>query len=122
MLKFSFVVAAEPYKYEAIDTVINLGEAIIKKGHKLLGIFFFGSGVYNIKKDRKLFTSVRDLPKRLQEFSEKNDSRIAACSTWISITGLKESDFIAQACSDGLGGLSELIGNSDRVVFFGPGR
>ncbi|MFW9773633.1 MAG: DsrE/DsrF/TusD sulfur relay family protein [Promethearchaeota archaeon] len=122
MLKFSFVITAEPYKYQAIDTAINLGEAIIKKGHQVAGIFFLGSGVYNIKKDRKLFSSIRDLPKRLQKFIEKSNADIAACSTWISITGLKESDFIKRACLDGLGGLSELIGKSDRVVFFGPGR
>ncbi|MFX0031988.1 MAG: DsrE/DsrF/TusD sulfur relay family protein [Candidatus Hodarchaeota archaeon] len=122
MLKFCFIIAAEPYKYEAMDTVINLGEAIIKKGHQVLGIFFIGSGVYNIHKNRKLFSSIRDLPKKLQEFIEKSNANVAACSTWVSITGLKESDFIENACLDGLGGLSELIGNSDRVIFFGPGR
>ena len=122
MLKFSFIISAEPYKYEALDTVINLGEAIINKGHQILGIFFYGSGVYNIKKDRRLFSSIRDLPKRLQEFAEENEAKVAACSTWISITGLKETDFIKNACSEGLGGLSELIANSDRVIFFGPGR
>ena len=35
MVLFSFVVCAESYKYEAMDTLINLGEAIIKKGHKI---------------------------------------------------------------------------------------
>ncbi len=49
MAIFTFVVCAEPYKYEAVDTVINLGEAIINKGNQILGIFFYGSGVYNIK-------------------------------------------------------------------------
>ncbi|MFX1243177.1 MAG: DsrE family protein, partial [Promethearchaeota archaeon] len=49
MTSFTFVVCAEPYKYEAIDTVLNLSEAIIEKGHEITGIFFYGSGVYNIK-------------------------------------------------------------------------
>jgi len=37
MVIFTFVVCSEPYKFEAIDTLINLGEAIIKKGHQILG-------------------------------------------------------------------------------------
>ena len=49
MVIFTFVVCSEPYKFEAIDTLINLGEAIIKKGHQILGIFLYGSGVYNVK-------------------------------------------------------------------------
>ena len=40
MLKFTFIVSTEPYKYEAMDTLINLGEAIINKGHQIAGIFF----------------------------------------------------------------------------------
>ena len=47
MVSFTFIICAEPYKYEAMDTVINLVEAIIKKGHKIIGIFFYGSGIYN---------------------------------------------------------------------------
>ncbi len=122
MVKFSFVVAAEPYAREALDTVLNLSEAIIKKGHEVLGIFFYGSGVYSIKGNRELGSSMRDLSKKLVEFSEKHGAKIAACSTWISITGIKSSEFIENACLEGLGGLSELITNSDRVIFFGPGR
>ncbi len=122
MVTFSFIVSAEPYKYEALDTLINLGEAIISKGHRILGIFFYGSGVYSIKGDREVGNSFRNLPKRLLEFSNKYQAKVAACSTWISITGIKSSEFIESACIEGLGGLSELIANSDRVIFFGPGR
>ena len=121
MVVFTFVVCAEPYKYEAVDTVINLGEAIINKGHQILGIFFYGSGVYNIKGDILTDDSTRNLPDRLQDFSKKHDAKLAACSTWISISGIKSSEFIEGACQEGLGGLSDLIARSDRVIFFGPG-
>lgn len=122
MLKFIFIVCTEPYKYEAMDTILNLGEAIINKGHQIVGIFFYGSGVYNLKGNRKLSDSIRNLTKKIQFFSENYNVKIAACSTWTSITGLKESDFIKNTCIEGLGGLSELITESDRVIFFGPGR
>ena len=121
MVKFTFVVCAEPYKYEAMDTVINLGEAIIKKGHAIIGIFLYGSGVYNIKNRVLTDDSVRNLPSRLGEFCKKYDAKLAACSTWISFSGVTPQEFIEGACQEGLGGLSDLIARSDKVLFFGPG-
>ena len=121
MVKFTFIVCTEPYKYEAMNTVINLGEAIIKKGHNILGIFLYGSGVYNIKGDILIDDSMNNLPDKLAKFCSKHNAKLAACSTWISFSGIKSTDFIEGACQEGLGGLSDLISNSDRVIFFGPG-
>ena len=121
MVKFTFVLCAEPYKYEAMDTLINLGEAIISKGHEILGIFLYGSGVYNIKGDILTDDSTRNLPERLGHFCQKNDAKLAACSTWINFSAIKSSEFNDGACQEGLGGLSDLIARSDRVIFFGPG-
>ncbi|MFX0140245.1 MAG: DsrE/DsrF/TusD sulfur relay family protein [Candidatus Hodarchaeota archaeon] len=122
MVSFTFIVCAEPYKYEAVDTVINLGEAIIKKGHQILGIFLYGSGVYNIKERKITDSSERNLSERLGKFCEKYNAKLAACSTWISFTGIKSSEFMEGACQEGLGGLSDLISKSDKIIFFGPGR
>jgi sulfur relay (sulfurtransferase) complex TusBCD TusD component (DsrE family) len=121
MVIFSFVVCAEPYKFEAIDTLLNLGEAVLIKGHKILGIFFYGSGVYNINKDVNVGSAIRNLPKRLEDFMKKHNLNISACSTWVSFTGLKGEKFIPGVCQEGLGGLSEWIAASDRVIMFGPG-
>ncbi len=121
MVSFTFVVCAEPYKYEAIDTALNLGEAIIKKGHEILGIFLYGSGVYNIKSKEITGDSVRDLSKRLINFCKKNEAKLTACRTWISFTGIQSKEFIEGASQGGLGALSDLISRSDRVLFFGPG-
>jgi len=121
MVKFAFVVCAESYKYEAIDTVINLGDAIIRKGHQIVGIFFYGSGVYNIKERTFRDTSMRNLSKRLEDFCRKSNSEFAACTTWTSFTGIKSEEFIEGAHQEGLGGLSLMISNSDKVIFFGPG-
>jgi sulfur relay (sulfurtransferase) complex TusBCD TusD component (DsrE family) len=121
MVSFTIIVCAEPYKFEAIDSAINLGEAIIKKGHEILGIFLYGSGVYNIKNREFTYDSIRNISKRLSQFTKKHDSKLAACSTWISLTGIQPDEFIDGACQEGLGGLSDLIAQSDKVVFFGPG-
>jgi len=121
MVVFTFLVCAEPYKFEAVDTMLNLGEAILKKGHQILGIFFYGSGVYNINADINISTSMRNLPERIETFIKTNNVNLSACSTWINYTGLKSTKFIPGACQVGLGGLSEWIANSDRVIVFGPG-
>jgi tRNA 2-thiouridine synthesizing protein D len=121
MVVFTFVVCAEPYKFEALDTMLNLGEAILKKGHQILGIFFYGSGVYNVKQEINISSSMRNLPERLENFVKKNSLNLSACSTWINFTGLKSDDFIEGARQVGLGGLSEWMAESDRVIVFGPG-
>ncbi len=121
MVVFTFVVCAEPYKFEAIDTMLNLGEAILKKGHQILGIFFYGSGVYNVKSEINISSNMRNLPERLENFIKKNGLNLSACSTWVNFTGLKSEDFIDEARQVGLGGLSEWMAESDRVIVFGPG-
>ena len=121
MVVFTFVVCAEPYKFEAIDTMLNLGDAILKKGHQILGIFFYGSGVYNVKREINISSNMRNLPERLEKFIKKNNLNLSACSTWVSFTGLKTDDFIEEARQVGLGGLSEWMAESDRVIVFGPG-
>ena len=121
MVVFTFVVCAEPYKFEAIDTMLNLGEAILKKGHQILGIFFYGSGVYNVKREINISSTMRNLPERLENFIMKNNLNLSACSTWVNFTGLKSDDFIEEARQVGLGGLSEWMAESDRVIVFGPG-
>jgi sulfur relay (sulfurtransferase) complex TusBCD TusD component (DsrE family) len=121
MVTFTFVVCAEPYKYEAMDTLLNLAETIIKKGHEILGIFFYGSGVFSIKKLNLTSDSLRNLPERLEKFSKTYNASLTACSTWISFTGINKEEFIQEACQEGLGGLSNLIARSDKVIFFGPG-
>ncbi len=121
MVVFTFVVCAEPYKFEAIDTMLNLGEAILKKGHQILGVFFYGSGVYNVKREINISSNMRNLPERLENFIKKNNLNLSACSTWVNFTGLKSDDFIEEARQVGLGGLSEWMAESDRVIVFGPG-
>lgn len=121
MVSFTFVVCAEPYKYEAIDTVLNLSEAIIKKGHEIIGIFFYGSGVYNIKEKKIKDSSIRNISQHLENFCNNHNIEFSACSTWTSFTGIKSEEFVEGARQEGLGGLSLMASESDKVIFFGPG-
>ncbi|MFW9927975.1 MAG: DsrE/DsrF/TusD sulfur relay family protein [Candidatus Thorarchaeota archaeon] len=121
MVIFTFVVCTEPYKFEAMDTLLNLGQSILEKGHEIMGIFFYASGVYNVKKDINISKSMKNIPQQLESFVKENNISISACSTWINFTGLKHENFIEGACQVGLGGLSDWMAKSDRVIIFGPG-
>jgi sulfur relay (sulfurtransferase) complex TusBCD TusD component (DsrE family) len=121
MTSFTFIISSEPYKFEAIDSLLNLGTAIIKKGHEIRGIYLFGSGVYNIKSGAHTGDEVRNLPEKLQNFCLENNIEIGGCSTWLSFTGIKKEEFIENGCIMGLGELSEWVEESDNVIFFGTG-
>ncbi len=121
MSKYVFFISTEPYKYQAVDTLIEIGKAAIRKGHEITGIFFFGTGVYNLKKEISCGTSLRNIPEKIEKFSNENKIPISGCSTWVSITGLKESDFIEGATEEGLGDFSDWVINADKLIVFGAG-
>jgi len=121
MVKFVFILSAEPYKFEAIDSLLNLGNAILKKGHEIRGIYLFGSGVYNIKGGVHTGSQLRNLPELLQNFCLDNNIKLGGCSTWISLTGIKEEEFIQGSRPIGLGELSEWVEESDKLIVFGTG-
>lgn len=121
MSKYTFFIATEPYKFEAIDSMVKMGEALISKGHNVRGIFFFGTGVYSLKKEITCGASIRNIPCKLEEFCVVNNIPMAGCSTWVSITGSKEEEFIDNATEEGLGDFSNWVMESDKVIFFGTG-
>ncbi|MFX1389518.1 MAG: DsrE/DsrF/TusD sulfur relay family protein [Promethearchaeota archaeon] len=121
MTSYTFFVSTEPYKFEAVDSLIEIGKAVLDKGNSIRGIFFFGTGVYNIKKDISCGTSIRNIPNKIQEFCQENNIPVAGCSTWVSLTGLKDHEFINGATEEGLGDFSNWGIESDKIIVFGTG-
>ena len=121
MTTYSFFISTEPYKFQATDSLIELSKALIAKGHQIKGFFFYGSGVYNLKKDISSGTSIRDVPKKIQDFTLEYHIPVSGCSTWVSLTGLKDHEFIDGATEEGLGDFSNWSVESDKMIVFGPG-
>ncbi len=121
MTTYTFFISTEPYKFEVTDSLIELCKAIIKKGNSIKGLFFFGSGVYNLKGDISAGATIRNLPKKLQDFALENNIPVSGCSTWVSLTGLKEEEFIEGATEEGLGDFSNWSVESDKIIVFGTG-
>ena len=121
MTTYSMFISTEPYKFEVTDSLIELCKALIKKGHTIRGFFFFGTGVYNLKGDTNCGSTIRDVPKKLEKFTIENNIPVVACSTWVSLTGIKESNFIKGATEEGLGDFSNWVVESDKIIIFGTG-
>ncbi len=121
MTSYAFMICTEPYKFEAVDSLIEICKAIVKKGNSIKGFFFYGTGVYNIKKDISSGSSIRNVPEKIEKFCLKHDIRVAGCSTWVSLTGLKEKEFIEGASEEGLGDLSNWAIDTDKLIVFGTG-
>jgi sulfur relay (sulfurtransferase) complex TusBCD TusD component (DsrE family) len=96
-------------------------KALRKKGHTIKGLFFFGTGVYNIKGDISSGSSIRNIPKKLENFATENNIPVVGCSTWVSLTGLNESNFITGATEEGLGDFSNWTVESEKLIVFGAG-
>ncbi len=122
MVTFTILLSTEPLKFEAMDTALSIAGALIHKGHKINGIFLFGSGVQGLKKDVETGKTVRNLPQRLEQFAQENHVQVTGCSTWIAASGIKQGDLISCAKEEGLGELSTLLAHSDKVIAFGSGR
>ncbi|TFF88056.1 MAG: hypothetical protein EU550_02015, partial [Promethearchaeota archaeon] len=76
MVIFAFIVNSEQYMFQAMITLLNLSRAIIKKGHQINGIFFYGSGVHNLRRNINIEKSMKNLPEELEEFCLKNNVQV----------------------------------------------
>jgi sulfur relay (sulfurtransferase) complex TusBCD TusD component (DsrE family) len=121
MTTYTFFISTEPYKFEVTDSLLKLSKAILKKGNKIKGFFFFGSGVYNLKGGISAGATIRNLPEKLQDFALENNIPLSGCSTWVSLTGLKATEFIKGATEEGLGDFSNWSAESDKIIVFGTG-
>lgn len=118
---FTLVVASDPYKHEGIDSAIKLGEAILRKGHAIRGIFLYGGAVHALKKEISTGSGTRDIPAKVETFCKVNNVPVVGCTTWVGLAGLTRQDLIDGAAEEGLGDLATWVAASDKLVVFGPG-
>jgi len=117
-MKIAFVVMTEHYKHQAVYTLLKMAESALKKGHIIVGIFFFGTGIVNLRKKNHLGTNMRNIPSEFERLAE-NKVPIYACQTWADIFGLDPEDLISNAKITGLGELTTMVHEAEKVVVFG---
>ena len=117
-MKIAFMVMTEYFKHQQIYSLLKMIEAAKEKHHEVLGIFFFGTGVLNIKKNIVVGKIARNIPQALEDL---HDVPKYACQTWADNYGIGVGDekIIEGAEITGLGELSELTANADKLIVFG---
>lgn len=115
----SILLTTGPYTSQNTDTVINIAKAAVKKEHEVMGIYLFMDGVLNANKDiDSLSEEERNIARLLEELTAMNIP-IFSCPVCAHFRGIKDEKILIEGGSfDGLGGLSELVLDSDRFLVF----
>jgi len=117
-MKMAFIVMTEQFKHQGVYTMLKMIDQALAKGHQITGIFFFGSGVHNVRKKAHLGTIIRNIPAELEKLTQQKIP-IYACQTWADNFGIEPSDLISGAQITGLGELSTLAHEAEKIVVFG---
>ena len=115
----SILLTTGPYTSQNTDTVIEIAKAAVKKGHEVMGIYLFMDGVLNTNKDiDSLSDEERNIARLLEELTAMG-IKIFSCPVCCSYRGIKDEKLLIEGATfDGLGGLSELVLDSDRFLVF----
>lgn len=114
----SFILMTEFMKHQQVYTLLKMVEAARSKNHSIRGIFLYSTSVVNLKKNIEPGKKFRNIPKAL-EFLAKEGVPIFACQAWSDNHGLFSGDIVDGVTILGLGELSNMVNESDRLIVFG---
>ena len=117
-MKFGILIQDGPYNHEAADSAYNFIQAVLERGHTIQGIFFYNDGVINATKLMEPPQDDRNISKRWSELGAKGID-IIVCVAAAKRRGINESVLIPNARISGLGQLTEIAIESDRLITFG---
>ncbi len=117
-MKISFLIMTEFLKHQQIYTMLKMIEAAKAKNHSIHGVFFFGTSVVSLKKNVKLGKDTRNIPEAIGSLCEENIP-VYACGTWADNYGVFSEDVCEGIQVLGLGELSNMTYESDKLIVFG---
>jgi sulfur relay (sulfurtransferase) complex TusBCD TusD component (DsrE family) len=117
-MKLSFVLMTEFMKYQQVYTLLKMIEAAKAKNHEIRGVFLYSTSVINLKKNIEPGKKFRNIPKVLESLV-KDGVPIFACQAWADNYGLFAEDIIDGVEILGLGELSNMTSESDKLIVFG---
>ncbi len=117
-MKISFLIMTEYLKHQQIYTMLKMIEAARAKNHEIHGIFFFGTAVINLVKKVEVGRNTRNIPAVIIELS-KEKIPIYACQTWADYFGIFDNLTDENIKIMGLGELSTMAYESDKLIAFG---
>lgn len=117
-MKIGILVQEGPYNHQASDSAYHFIQAALAKGHEISGVFFYNDGVINSTKLIDVPQDEQNLSRRWSELGAKG-VQLIVCVAAAKRRGINADVLIENARIDGLGQLSELCIESDRLVTFG---
>ncbi|MBU0568096.1 sulfurtransferase complex subunit TusD [bacterium] len=117
-MKFGILIKEGPYQRQASDSAYHFVKAALDRGHEILGVFLYHDGVNNATKLMDVQQDDRHLGKRWSALG-KAGIDIIVCVAAGKRRGLVEEVLLPNTRISGLGQLTELAINADRLITFG---
>jgi len=129
-VKFSIVIYSAPYSSQAATSAFHFAETLLKQGHEIYRLFFFGDGVHNASKLATVAQDEINLQQQWDAMIRNHKLDSVVCVTSAIRRGIVDSqeskrhnlDAVSMYASSEIAGLGQLVDatiNSDRVVNFG---
>ena len=114
-MKIGFLLTGGPYQFENWETLCNIADAALDKGHEVY-IFKYLDGVYNPISHQR-FPDLNILPKDRFVQLIKKGAKIIACGICVNARGLENGkDYIDGVKVGGLPDFAEIQGEVDRLI------
>jgi tRNA 2-thiouridine synthesizing protein D len=117
-MKIGVLIEEGPYNHQASDSAYKFIEAAMEKGNTIQGVFFYDDGVSNVSKLMEPPQDDRHIAKRWSELGAKGVDLIV-CVAAAKRRGINPDVIMPNSRISGLGQLSEICTDADRVVTFG---
>jgi len=117
-MKIGVMIQEGPYNHQASDTAYKFIEAAMEKGHTMRGVFLYDDAVSNVAKYMEPPQDDRHIAKRWSALGAKGVD-IIVCVAAAKRRGINPDLVIENTRISGLGQLSEICTEADRVVTFG---
>ncbi|MDX2470518.1 MAG: sulfurtransferase complex subunit TusD [SAR324 cluster bacterium] len=117
-MKFAILLKEGPYNHEAADTAYHFAKAVMEKGHTLTSVFLYNDGVINVTKLMDPPQDDRHIANRWSELGAKG-VRILSCIAASKRRGIEDSLLTDHSEITGLGELTDIAIDVDRLVTFG---
>jgi sulfur relay (sulfurtransferase) complex TusBCD TusD component (DsrE family) len=117
-MKISFLIMTEFLKHQQTYTMLQMIKAAKAKNHDVHGVFFFGTSAISLRKDVKLGKATRNIPEAIGTLCKENIP-VYVCQTWADNYGVLPEHVVEGVKVLGLGELSDMTYESNKLVVFG---
>jgi tRNA 2-thiouridine synthesizing protein D len=131
-MKYTLIIQSAPIDHQSSYTALRFARALLKAGHSIERLFFYGAGVHNATSYSVAPQDELNLPEQWQQFVTQHSLDSVVCIAAAVRRGVINSAESRRYGKDGdnladgfdLSGLGQLVASaveSDRVVTFGAG-